>query len=158
MKKLPIILVGLAVTAASCAPVAATITPQPRETPTTTSAPTAAAEAQDPPATATTRALSEADIIAPTPSGKGFQPQLGEVSVDLNEVIALLPRDAIPAVLPDRVPRIMVSAADAASMENGAQVIGLSINGESRAYPIPFLSGHEIVNDTVGGRHIAVTW
>ena len=37
-------------------------------------------------------------------------------------------------------------------------VIGLSINGDSRAYPINILSRHEIVNDVVGGKPVAVTW
>ena len=37
-------------------------------------------------------------------------------------------------------------------------VIGVEIDGDARAYSIPYLSGHEIVNDTVAGRKIAVTW
>jgi hypothetical protein len=37
-------------------------------------------------------------------------------------------------------------------------VIGLKINGDSRAYPVRLLSSHEIVNDTVGGQPVAVTW
>jgi hypothetical protein len=96
----------------------------------------------------------------PAPSARNFQPQLGQISVDLNEVVTLLPPDAIPAVLPQRAQDIMVSAAEAdgASIDQSVQVIGVEINGESRAYPIPYLSAHEIVNDTVGGRHIAVTW
>ena len=43
-------------------------------------------------------------------------------------------------------------------MEAGEQVLGLSVNGEHRAYPIPMLSRHEIVNDVVGGVPVAVTW
>ena len=73
---------------------------------------------------------------------------------------ALLPPDAIPAILPEEVPKIMVSAAqaDAAGMGQTFRVIGVNINGESRAYPIPYLSAHEIVNDVVGGQPIAATW
>jgi len=37
-------------------------------------------------------------------------------------------------------------------------VIGVEIGGEARAYGTAFLSGHEVVNDVVGGRPIAVTW
>jgi hypothetical protein len=37
-------------------------------------------------------------------------------------------------------------------------VIGLEINGESRAYPLRILSAHEIVNDKVGGKPVAVTY
>ena len=37
-------------------------------------------------------------------------------------------------------------------------VIGVSINGESKAYPVNVLSRHEIANDTVGGLPVAVTF
>ena len=43
-------------------------------------------------------------------------------------------------------------------MKSNELVLGLSINGDSRAYPIPMLSSHEIVNDVVGGEPVAVTW
>jgi hypothetical protein len=85
---------------------------------------------------------------------------LEAISVNMNEVVTLLPPDAIPAVLPERAQDIMVSAAQAddAGIDQSVHVIGVEINGESRAYPIPFLSRHEIVNDEVGGRKIAATW
>ena len=38
------------------------------------------------------------------------------------------------------------------------RVIGLYINGEARAYPIRTLNRHEVVNDTLGGTAIAVTY
>ncbi|MEX2673212.1 MAG: DUF3179 domain-containing (seleno)protein [Phycisphaeraceae bacterium] len=38
------------------------------------------------------------------------------------------------------------------------QVIGVVVDGEARAYPIQIMRGHEIVNDVVGGRPIAVTY
>ena len=37
-------------------------------------------------------------------------------------------------------------------------VIGISLNGESKAYPVNILSRHEIANDTLGGVDIAVTF
>ena len=37
-------------------------------------------------------------------------------------------------------------------------VIGVSIDGDTRAYPINVLSRHEIVNDVVGGTPLAVTY
>ncbi len=39
-------------------------------------------------------------------------------------------------------------------------VLGVEINGESRAYPLAHLSGpwREIVNDNLGGTPIAATW
>ena len=37
-------------------------------------------------------------------------------------------------------------------------VLGVEVNGDARAYSVPLLSRHEIVNDVVGGKPIAVTW
>ena len=71
------------------------------------------------------------------------------------KIVTLLGFDAIPAILdPD-----FVTADEAdAQMDLLEQVLGVSINGENRAYSIPLLSRHEIVNDVVGGVPIAVTW
>jgi len=38
------------------------------------------------------------------------------------------------------------------------RVVGLTVGGESRAYPLSLLNAHEIVNDTLGGVPIAVTF
>lgn len=71
------------------------------------------------------------------------------------EIVTLLPRDAIPAIDNPR----FLSAAEADTFYDPDElVIGVSFNGDSRAYSAPFLSSHEIVNDTVGGVKIAVTW
>lgn len=40
----------------------------------------------------------------------------------------------------------------------GDRVIGVAIGNAARAYPIDVLNWHEIVNDTLGGRPIAVTY
>ncbi len=40
----------------------------------------------------------------------------------------------------------------------GDRVIGIEIGGEARAYPLRLMRWHEIVNDTVGGEPIAVTY
>ena len=71
------------------------------------------------------------------------------------KIVSVLGRDGIPAILkPD-----MISADLAASqMDPNERVLGLSINGDYRAYPLNMLSRHEIVNDTVGGKPVAVTW
>ncbi len=37
-------------------------------------------------------------------------------------------------------------------------VVGVSLNGESRVYPLHMLHVHEIVNDTLGGVPIVVSW
>ncbi|MCH7736110.1 MAG: DUF3179 domain-containing protein [Chloroflexi bacterium] len=70
------------------------------------------------------------------------------------KIVTILGRDGIPAILePEFGSR---GAGD--QMRPEERVIGVSINGDSRAYPLNMLSRHEIVNDTVGGKPIAVTW
>ena len=70
-------------------------------------------------------------------------------------IYTLLPKDGIRSIdNPD-----FVSAADAGDdMSDFEFVIGVEIDGDVRAYPITVLSRHEIVNDTVGGTAIAVTY
>ena len=71
------------------------------------------------------------------------------------QIITLLPRDGIPAI--DQP--VFQSAEEAeAEYDPDDLVIGVSYNGDARAYSVGLLSSHEIVNDTVGGRKIAVTW
>lgn len=53
-------------------------------------------------------------------------------------------------------PRFM--DADDERMKADERVIGVSINGEARAYSVPHLHSHEVVNDTVGGVPITVTY
>ena len=71
------------------------------------------------------------------------------------EIITLLGFDAIPAILAPEM--VGADAADEWMVDN-EPVVGLSINGDHRAYSIPMLSRHEIVNDVVGGQPVAVTW
>ena len=71
------------------------------------------------------------------------------------KIVTVLGRDGIPAILDP----IFASRSEAAAqMDPSERVIGVSINGEHRAYPLNLLSRHEIVNDIVGGKPIAVTW
>ena len=37
-------------------------------------------------------------------------------------------------------------------------VLGYVNDGEARAYPVRLLNGHELVNDTVGGKPVTVGW
>jgi hypothetical protein len=71
------------------------------------------------------------------------------------EIVTLLPRDAIPAI--DN-PQFLSSEEADAFYDPNEIVIGVTFDGDARAYSVPFLSSHEIVNDTVGGVKIAVTW
>ncbi len=64
------------------------------------------------------------------------------------------PRDGIPALDDPR----FVDAGEAGFLEDTDRVLGLVLGGEARAYPIDILNWHEIVNDQVGGRPVAVTF
>ncbi len=39
-----------------------------------------------------------------------------------------------------------------------ADVIGVEVDGEARAYPVSFLTGREMVNDEIAGVPLLVTW
>ncbi len=72
-----------------------------------------------------------------------------------DEIRTLLPKDGIPSI--DNPTFVSPKEADK-FMRPDEMVIGLDINGDRRAYSVPHLSSHEIVNDVVGGRKVAVTW
>ena len=70
-------------------------------------------------------------------------------------IVEILPKNFIPAI---KYP-YFYEVEDAVGIYSDEElVIGLSIGGEHRAYSVPYLSGREIVNDTVGGVKVAVTW
>ena len=64
------------------------------------------------------------------------------------------PRDGIPALTDPE----FVLAAQADYLAPDDRVLGLKLDGEARAYPIAILNWHEIVNDRIGGRAVAVTY
>jgi hypothetical protein len=68
-------------------------------------------------------------------------------------ILTVLPTDAIPAILhPTFVP------AQRAQVAPDVAMIGVVFNGEAHAYAAVLLNAHEIVNDVVGGEHVATTW
>ncbi|UCF03263.1 MAG: DUF3179 domain-containing protein [Deltaproteobacteria bacterium] len=64
------------------------------------------------------------------------------------------PKDGIPAILEPK----FISAAKVAFLSPGDQVIGIELGGQARAYPIRILNLHEVVNDTVDGIPIVITF
>lgn len=64
-------------------------------------------------------------------------------------------KDGIPAI--DRPQYWDVERADR-FLDNGDIVFGIHLNGAARAYPQRILVWHEIVNDTIGGEAISVTY
>ena len=75
------------------------------------------------------------------------------VEVNVRQFRQLLPKDAIAPIYTPQF-----SPADQASLEPGELVIGVEIDGESKAYPIGPLVRREMVNDMIAGVPILVTW
>jgi hypothetical protein len=65
------------------------------------------------------------------------------------------PKDGIPAI--DR-PRFVTPAEAKGWLDPREPVIVLELNKETRAYPLQIMMFHEIVNDTVGGQPVTVTF
>ena len=94
------------------------------------------------------------DSGGPTEEAGQETSSAGESFADY-DIVTLLPRDAIQAIDNPQ----FVSAAEADEQYSDEElVLGVEFNGDARAYSVPLLSSHEIVNDTVGGVKIAVTW
>jgi len=64
------------------------------------------------------------------------------------------PKDGIPSIDNPKFQPV----SDETDVKPKEPVIGLEINGDARAYPLRILIWHEIVNDTVGGEPVAVTY
>lgn len=72
-------------------------------------------------------------------------------------------RRSLPAVTdPEVFPAAEIPARNEAKrgkvLVDADRVVGVAFGGESRAYPLRLLRWHEVVNDTLGGRAIAVTY
>ena len=136
--------------------------------PTAAAEPTAA-ESAAVPDTATTAAATEdgsppADPTVPIqstpredvpsalrdPFGSGHPEPL----VDLDEIQGVVPPDAIPA-LEDPA---FEPAAEVAWLAPVEPVLALEINGDARAYPLRIMTWHELVNGTVGGVPVTVSY
>lgn len=63
-------------------------------------------------------------------------------------------KDGIPALLDSQ----FIRAEEADYLNPNDRILGVSLNGESKAYPIRILNWHELVNDRVGGEDILVTY
>ena len=76
-------------------------------------------------------------------------------SVELGEIMSGgPPKDGIPSIDDPK----FVPVSEMTELGESEPVIGLAIGGEARAYPLRILTWHEIVNDTLGGVPVAVTY
>lgn len=90
--------------------------------------------------------------------GAFLSPALGGKSdVDLTEIEwgGVVP-DGIPPL--ENPPNAGADDPGADYLEDDERVIGVSINGEHRAYPLRIVNAHELVNDVLGGEPLSLTW
>jgi hypothetical protein len=91
---------------------------------------------------------------------------LSSLTIPREELVASgLSKDGIDAIPSSLVETITPAEVDRIAEKEhirflvpADRVIGLEINGETRTYPVRVLNLHELVNDTVGGVPVAVTW
>ena len=89
-------------------------------------------------------------------STRGWRTDFSLHTVDFSEITSGgPPRDGIPPIDDPK----FTDLADANRWLNPKEpVISLTVNGETKAYPLQILIWHEIVNDTLGGVPVAVTF
>jgi hypothetical protein len=147
----------------ACSGPASRVAPSPAVPPTATVAAAPATVAQ----TATSATIATAipasairPLRTPEPAPNGapdeFRTDFARHTIPYAEVLSGgPPKDGIPAI--DTPAFIDVEAANlwVRPLESVAYVV---INGDARAYPVQVLIWHEIVNDTVGGVPVSVTY
>ena len=101
-----------------------------------------------PPGTALTPAGTPTPTPTSSPSPTASAAVNDDVSLSYNRRTPFVPLDN-PTV---------IAAGDAAYLKPDDRVLGLTINEESRAYPINMITFHHIANDTIGGRPILITF
>ncbi len=78
-------------------------------------------------------------------------------SIDLGEIMSGgPPKDGIPSI--DRPEFAALGSSVGDGLVATEPVMVLTVNGVTKAYPLRFLIWHEIVNDTIGGVPVAVTF
>lgn len=64
------------------------------------------------------------------------------------------PRDGIPSIDQPK----FIGADEDRLLEPSSLVVGVALQGESRAYPVAILNWHEIVNDRIGSQPLVISY
>jgi hypothetical protein len=106
--------------------------------------------------------LGRAQIVTTEPHAKYLSAGHGEKpfvatrhTIPLKEIQSSVPRDTIPAL---SNPKFISAGQVRGLLKKSDRVLGVYLNGEAKAYPVRILNWHELVNDTLGGRPILVSW
>lgn len=89
--------------------------------------------------------------------GRGTKPfDVTRHSIEIDDILlGGPPRDGIPAL---EDPKFVTPEEAKRFMHGRDEILGLVENGVAKAYPLKILTHHEVVNDHIGGRPIAVTY
>jgi hypothetical protein len=108
--------------------------------------------------------------LTPPPGFTGWK---GLLLAQIDPGFAAFLQDSLPSrvrveeiqwggVVVDGIPALdnpsMLEATEADYLEPGDAVFGLTINGESRAYPLRILDWHEMANDEIGGVPVSLAY
>ena len=86
---------------------------------------------------------------------QGWKTDFSKSSINFNEILSGgPPKDGIPSINDP----VFAKPSDNKELAATEPVIQLTINGDTRAYPLRILTWHEIVNDVVGDVPVAVTY
>ena len=97
----------------------------------------------------------DASKIAAYKNSGWQQTDFSKRSIDFKEILSGGPsKDGIPSI--DNP--VFKPIAEITDISDQEPVISFAINGDARAYPLRILMWHEIVNDTVGGVPVTVTY
>jgi hypothetical protein len=78
-------------------------------------------------------------------------------SVPVDEIYSVVPpKDGIPSI--DKPRFVDGSKAEEYFLKDDDRVLGIFLKNKAKAYPIPILNWHEIVNDKIGTLSIVVTF
>ena len=83
-----------------------------------------------------------------------------DIDMDLRFMVwgGVLQDDGTARSIPSLVNPKMVTAEEALYLRDDDRVFGVSINGDSRAYPLRIMNWHEMANDVVGGAPVALAY
>lgn len=128
----------------------ATAPARPSETPTLASGPVVVEQIEPTPPDVQESALALLQMVTQPESSS-----LPDPLVPIDEITSGgPPPDGIPSIDDPRFAR----PGDVEFLDDDEPVLSLDIDGDVRAYPVQILIWHEIVNDTVGGIPVAVTY
>jgi len=143
-------MIGAALLLAACAAPAPT-----RPTATPTELPTGGLRL-GPAAAPATATYSAAELRPPAVIAGEFTTDFTRHAVPYTDIISGGPsKDGIPAI---DAPQFITTAEADEWLEAVEPVVLLALNGDVRAYPLQILTWHELVNDTVGGVPVGVTF